>query len=96
MGIFASGVITPAAWGVVSLIRLIQNDWLAGWSALRFFLWTAGFFGFVMLAMGIAFMPRWGKRVARMSIARFWKKPRGARDKAAAVEPANHATHTSV
>jgi hypothetical protein len=68
-----AAMLTGLIWFLVYLISPLQLDWLANWSLKRTFYWITGFFGISMVIGFIAFLPAWGKRVARVAVARWWK-----------------------
>ncbi len=66
MGVFAAGLVTGLVW--------IIAGWAVGWTASAIFFWTTAFFAFTMLAGILAFLPLWGRRVARVAVARHWRR----------------------
>jgi hypothetical protein len=69
----AAAMIAGLIWVLVFLLSLLQIDWLANWSLQRTFYWITGLFGTSMVIGVIAFLPAWGKRVAQVAVARWWK-----------------------
>jgi hypothetical protein len=73
-GALAGAMLAGLANGAVRLIQLIRPDWASDWRLLKTFYWMAAIFGFSMVTLVSMFAPAWGRRVARIAVARHWRR----------------------